>query len=904
MDYRLQEIINNIHNSDEHICKSIQIAAQYDRGFASKNIIDGLRTFVEQITLYIYCLQTGDFIHENYDEIQPILSKKENLRGCKPLYKLHNYLQVLASHYSIDEDASERAMIRYYSYLYDIRLLLSQKQYDLHILKNLEDFPLDTDHNLDDYYSKIAEQIDKPCAIQEPTSRFYVYSEKEFYVNKKKYYEIVLLNANDYSSKFDRIVVFSNKYILPNYAIKASFIDSTINIFEKNVRIKIVNMWEVSIRGCEIAKFLYLTGKTKSKTYNNTSEYYGLMKFLTDNQCTINDLINLNNSDFEQIKSEIVGEGKNTLIMDSLTYARDIILNNRSWSNTLSYLIYKMNNVILRRVLSDDLNRGLYILTKCYPFELMPFVTSLPKHNPSVYDLLESIDLSGREYELLVHQLLRKSANDNTLYFELEEADKEYYELAIKKYNSKLFSGHKERCIEKYNNRYYHKESEEATNYIIKKLKSFENSGVMFYDAIVDTFFDEYPDLVDSGEKKSIISTLFIDSRIAIVNGAAGTGKTTLLSYLPKLYDSEMIVLCVTNTALNNLRNRLGDSRNIDYYTIASIINRQESFKTDLLVVDECSTVNNLDFKKVLEKIDCECIVLAGDTYQIESIEFGNWFSLAQNFVKKECCYDLTFVHRTSNQNLKVLWEKVRNCDPTTSETIGRKSISKQLGNEIFKKLSNDEVILCLNYGGLYGVNNINNICQQMNPNSPFYWHNLVYKIGDPIIFNDSDRFDGYIKNNQKGVIVDIKISKDWILFTIKIDKVLKVISQSFGFTILDIDDNGTTIQFEVNKEIDYDKDSNILNLVPFDVSYAISIHKAQGLEFEMVKVIITDEVEDRISHNIFYTAITRAKNDLKIYWSGEVQYRVLERIKHIKNDEDKFLFSKKNGIALNGKVK
>lgn len=196
MDYRLQEIINNIHNSDEHICKSIQMAASFDRGFASKNIVDGLRTFVEQITLYIYCMQTGNYVLERYDDIKPVLSRLENLRSCKPLYELHEYLQVLASHYSIDEDASERAMIRYYSYLYDIRQLLLQPQYHLSVLENLEDFPLNTDHNLDDYYSKIAVEVDKEHIIDEATSRFYVFSEKEFYVGKKKYFEIVLLNVN------------------------------------------------------------------------------------------------------------------------------------------------------------------------------------------------------------------------------------------------------------------------------------------------------------------------------------------------------------------------------------------------------------------------------------------------------------------------------------------------------------------------------------------------------------------------------------------------------------------------------------------------------------------------------------------------------------------------------------
>ena len=48
--------------------------------------------------------------------------------------------------------------------------------------------------------------------------------------------------------------------------------------------------------------------------------------------------------------------------------------------------------------------------------------------------------------------------------------------------------------------------------------------------------------------------------------------------------------------------------------------------------------------------------------------------------------------------------------------------------------------------------------------------------------------------------------------------------------------------------------------IVPFQVAYAVSIHKAQGLEYKSVKIVITNEVEELITHNIFYTAITVQK--------------------------------------------
>ncbi|WP_198427399.1 C-terminal helicase domain-containing protein [Streptomyces buecherae] len=52
--------------------------------------------------------------------------------------------------------------------------------------------------------------------------------------------------------------------------------------------------------------------------------------------------------------------------------------------------------------------------------------------------------------------------------------------------------------------------------------------------------------------------------------------------------------------------------------------------------------------------------------------------------------------------------------------------------------------------------------------------------------------------------------------------------------------------------------------MVPFQIAYAVSIHKAQGVEYKSVKVVITDANEESISHSIFYTAITRARERLE----------------------------------------
>jgi ATP-dependent exoDNAse (exonuclease V) alpha subunit len=82
--------------------------------------------------------------------------------------------------------------------------------------------------------------------------------------------------------------------------------------------------------------------------------------------------------------------------------------------------------------------------------------------------------------------------------------------------------------------------------------------------------------------------------------------------------------------------------------------------------------------------------------------------------------------------------------------------------------------------------------------------------------------------------------------------------------------------------------------LIPFQVSYATSIHKAQGLEYNTVKLVFVDEVQDMVTHSIFYTAITRAKEKLEIYWSPETANKVYEQIKDNLNKKDSKIFKDK----------
>ena len=156
-----------------------------------------------------------------------------------------------------------------------------------------------------------------------------------------------------------------------------------------------------------------------------------------------------------------------------------------------------------------------------------------------------------------------------------------------------------------------------------------------------------------------------------------------------------------------------------------------------------------------------EILLLVGDTYQINSIQFGNWFSALKCFTKNNVI-ELNKAYRTQNKNLVALWDRVRKNDQNIMEILTKSNFSSKLELSLLDydhENKNDEIILCLQYDGLYGINNINRYLQEKNPNKAVSWGILNYKVDDPVIFNDNERFGHVLYNNLKGKIVRINIT-------------------------------------------------------------------------------------------------------------------------------------------------
>lgn len=897
-----------ILDTNEVICENITKFDSSQRGLLSQNILGHVRNFVEYVAIKAF--SNGADVNPNDYNLNVRALKDMQRRGdLRFLFKFHEMLQKSVSHYTIDKDGSERLMLKYYEHLLKIKIYL-KRTYNLNVLCNIRDFPLNTDTELSDYYEKIAERIEIPSPFNYPVrynDRYYVQKVKPFFVNQRIYYEVTFTAANANASKFDRVIAFTQHEITDNYAVKFSIHNDIIRILDKDMSILVIDGYEVSIRPCEWDNLSEIFGP-RVKHSTNSNEYRELMHFLSTVRMSLTELVSSEQEYYDWVKAQITIKAQSTKICELLDQCRDIIVGRKPGANILRYMLHKMNNRVIKWQIWGEQCSGLsnlYLNYGCMPFDRMPYCTSLRQHNPRIYDLFESIPVGGHEYELFARFIKNNTEIEGQLFTpKINIEGFKDIDSLIRKYNAALYYKHINRRIEVFKDHIYIRGYAEDSTQIIKKLQELASSGVSQYTASVDSWILRESYSIDDDSKKEALRQMFADSHVALIYGSAGTGKSTLIKHISNFWaDKDKIFLANTHPAVDNMRRKVTAS-NSEYSTIAKFLSKR-NYKTDcdILFIDECSTVSNDDMRCVLEKADFKLLVLVGDIYQIESIYFGNWFSIAQKFVPKTSIFELTHPYRTTNNDLLTVWDRVRKLDDSILEPLVKNGYVARLDESIFEHSEEDEIILCLNYDGLYGINNINRFLQNSNPNENVVWGINTYKVNDPILFNESNIFSPLIHNNSKGKIVGIRPEKQQIWFDIELEESINEIDAwGYDFELIGESDAGNSIiSFTINKyrSTDEDDDDNDTTVVPFQVAYAVSIHKAQGLEYDSVKIIITNETEERITHNIFYTAITRAKEKLKIYWSPETEKVILERLKVKNLNSDAYLLTQLSSLSM-----
>lgn len=897
----------NILIYSENICKNIANSNPQERGLLSQNILDKLRHLVEAIAQRIYSDVTTITLNE-YSSIVASLQYVASRGDLKFLMQFHNMLQISVSHSIPDEDNSVRLLLKYHEWLIRIREY-AKRAFGLSLLGNIEDYPWDDDDSLEEYYEKIASAIENCLhTTNKPNTRYYIHKSKPFFVNGKIYYELTITSADDYSSKFDRFTAFSNKEIPNYYAIKLNYIETYIDILNRKMPIVIIDNFQVAIRPIELEDLAYILNA--QKIGSGTKEYYNFMNLLTTTGLNFVNLIDMAPQYYEQFKKRIQIDAQSNNISVTLDMCRNISQQKRPGYITLRYVLLRLRHKILKEQISDEPNNwlsNLCLKNSCIPFEKMPFYASLTKHNPSLSDIFSCINHAGKEDELLARRIRNDSDREVRLFNKVEdyENSNNLHKL-VSSYNYCLAPTHKtERKLIIDGKHIYINGYVEHCQNIIRNLFNRIGNGIIGYENSIVTWMNT-TNAVDSEEKKIILRNMFSKNNIAMIYGAAGTGKTTLIKHISTYFANSLkLFLANTNPATENLRRQISIG-NSDFSTIASAKKLIEKNKYDVVVIDECSTVDNRTMDELLNTVSCKLLILVGDVYQIQSVQFGNWFSLARYFMPATAIYELTTPYRTENQNLIKLWNKIRMLDDGIAEYISHKKYSTDFDETLFYRSEEDEIILCLNYDGLYGINNLNRFLQNDNPNPPFHWDNQVYKVGDPVIFSEYNRFYPVLYNNLKGWIRKIDLIHGEIIFIVEVPIALNELDITVpDLELISCSSNGhSLIRFKVSLYVDNDEnEKSKKEVVPFQVAYAISIHKAQGLEFNSVKVVISNQIDELISHSIFYTAITRARKALKIYWTPETQQTVLENIKPISNKQDACILSGKFGLKIINQV-
>ena len=901
-----------IYKASDAIDKAFAVMTKLNRGETAQRILNAVRNLNDHI---------ADKLWSDLNPQQPMdVNKVASKMNGKYRFIAHfdKFLRASVSHFTPSEDGSERLLLKYYKYLLQLKKVVYDR-YGMIILKNIACFIDDVDDQTKEYYSKVAECININSGETKGTAfdNFYVDKIKPFYINNEIYYEVTLEPATNRTNKFQRITAFTHQDIFSNYSVALSFVDRRINVFNTAYPIKIIVDWRVSIRPCEIDNFAELIG-INSKVSRGNSDYKALMDIITRTHFSLVDIIDLLMIQYTRVRQEILGGRSASAIVNVLDKCRDISLKNAHGKNIIRYLLYRMNNVIIRDQRPTKYCSKTYadyaMSSKCMPFDTQPYSFNPKGHVTNIYDLFQCIDATKHKAELLKRYIDNNTYSNNSLFTPMEElvsfGNHEEILSLIEEYNNNLFSGFRPNAeIGVYKNHLYVKQYEKDINKILDALDglsgvasplsaAFKEEDVHNLECLPD---DEK---LDDPIKKSILTNMFSSSRVHCIYGAAGTGKSTLVNHISHLLqDKKRIFLAKTHPAVENLRRKVKyQNDTAEFTTIDQFIRKGKYGFTDydLVVVDECSTVKNDEFLGVLDRLGDAALVLMGDTYQIEAIGFGNWFSIIKNTLPGQCCHELTTPYRSTDKYLLKLWEEVRNMsdENIALERMVRSDYSHIIDEDIFDRKCDDEIILCLNYSGLYGLNNINKLLQLSNPAPAVTIGIWQFKKDDPILFNDSERFS-CLYNNLKGRIVEINDREESVYFIVEVDVELTEDDVKFEDELDFICANGkkTQVGFKVNRSKPYssdNEDATNYHIVPFQIAYAVSIHKSQGLEFDSVKIVIADETEERISHNIFYTAITRAKMALTIYWSPEVCNRILARIHPSNSSKDYFLLKSK----------
>lgn len=381
--------------------------------------------------------------------------------------------------------------------------------------------------------------------------------------------------------------------------------------------------------------------------------------------------------------------------------------------------------------------------------------------------------------------------------------------------------------------------------------------------------------LLHSDQKKAV--DLAINSGICVITGGPGTGKTTIVSCILEILKSlnkKTILLAPTGRAAK----RLSETTNFSASTIHRaleinfkqdknifVYNEDNPLNCDAVIIDEVSMVDiNLMYYFLKAFPEGAKLILVGDKDQLPSVGVGNVLEdiISSNTIP---VISLTKIYRQENNSLIIQNAHLINngenpiLDNRSSDFFFE---SKSNNDEIFESVINLVIsrinkylkidskkiqVLSAMRSGICGVENLNEKLQEkINPASEY--KNELY-IGSTIL-RELDKIM-QITNNY-----NLEWSRK-IEGTNKIEFGKGVFNGDMG-EIKRIDNQSGEVEiiFDDKKTVIYPRSE--LNQI--SLAYAITIHKSQGSEFDVVVIPVISGPSLILTRNLIYTGVTRAK--------------------------------------------
>lgn len=384
-----------------------------------------------------------------------------------------------------------------------------------------------------------------------------------------------------------------------------------------------------------------------------------------------------------------------------------------------------------------------------------------------------------------------------------------------------------------------------------------------------------------SEQKDAIVLSLL--NNISIITGGPGTGKSTIINGIIKTYTSlfnkeELVgeaiyLLAPTGRAAKRLQEITKHNAMTVHKFLGYEGNGNYRYGKDtiiackMVIVDEFSMVDIELASRLLNALSLDVkIVFIGDKDQLPSVGPGNVLDdlISSNIIKT---IKLTQIHRQQidssiidfahSINKGIVPDNV--LDMQSDRSFVRMNDNSIIQNLVFTikraidkqmDLIKDIQVLVPMYKGELGIININKVLQEeFNPKKDLEItkFNYSFRVNDKVI-QLVNRTEKEVMNGDIGQVISIDYqNNDYLGLTVLYD---------FG-------------------PVYYNEDE----LDDLSLAYAISIHKAQGSEFDLVVIPFTSKYYIMLKKKLIYTAVTRAKKYLIMLGSLEAMVQGIKKI-------------------------